>query len=357
MKEQSEQNEQNEENKEDYEKYKNKGLTGLLNTGNSCYINSFVAVLSHTYELNEFLNDKSYHKKLTKKADSVLLIEWDKLRELMWSENCTIGPWGFSQAIQKVAAIKDKEIFTGFAQNDLPEFLLFIIDSFHTALMREVNMTIKGKTCNKTDKLAKECYKVMKSMYHKEYSEMLNIFYGIHVSQITSLDKHERLSIRPEPYSILNLSIPQKQNVTLFDCLDLYCKCERLENDNAWYNEKTKKKESVDKGIIFWSLPNILIIDLKRFTNNNTKINCLIDIPIHDADFSKYVKGYNKESYKYDLYGICNHSGGVLGGHYTANVKNANGKWYNYNDTLVKEIPENAIIGSQSYCLFYRKKK
>ena len=45
-----------------YEMYKGKGLTGLLNIGNSCYINSFVAVLSHTYELNEFLNNKSYQK-------------------------------------------------------------------------------------------------------------------------------------------------------------------------------------------------------------------------------------------------------------------------------------------------------
>ena len=28
-----------------------------------------------------------------------------------------------------------------------------------------------------------------------------------------------------------------------------------------------------------------------------------------------------ENSYKYDLYGICNHSGGVAGGHYTSFVK------------------------------------
>ena len=287
----------------------------------------------------------------------MLLLEWDKLRELMWSENCTIGPWGFSQSIQKIAAIKNKDIFTGYAQNDLPEFLLFIIDSFHNALMREVDMTIKGNISNSTDKLAKECYTMMKQMYNKEYSEILNIFYGIHVSQIKSITTKERLSLCPEPFSILNLSIPEKKEISLFDCLDLYCKCERLENENAWRNDKTGQKEAVDKGIVFWNLPNILIIDLKRFTNNNNKISCHIDIPIHNVDFSKYVKGYNKESYVYDLYGICNHSGGVLGGHYTANVKNANDKWYVFNDTDVKEISENDIIGPQAYCLFYRKKK
>ena len=39
-----------------YEMYEGKGLTGLLNIGNSCYINSICSnVLSHTYELNEFI--------------------------------------------------------------------------------------------------------------------------------------------------------------------------------------------------------------------------------------------------------------------------------------------------------------
>ena len=38
------------------DKYKDKGLTGLTNVGNSCYINSCMQLLSHTYELNDFLD-------------------------------------------------------------------------------------------------------------------------------------------------------------------------------------------------------------------------------------------------------------------------------------------------------------
>mgnify|MGYP001409104006 CR=1 FL=1 len=41
-------------------------------------------------------------------------------------------------------------------------------------------------------------------------------------------------------------------------------------------------------------------------------------------DLSKYVLGYGKGDNKYELYGICNHSGGTMGGHYTSYVKNAN---------------------------------
>jgi ubiquitin C-terminal hydrolase len=67
------------------------------------------------------------------------------------------------------------------------------------------------------------------------------------------------------------------------------------------------------------------------------------------------VKGYQASTYVYDLYGECNHSGGVSGGHYTAFIKNANGKWYEMNDTNVREIKEDQIISPRSYCLFYRK--
>jgi ubiquitin C-terminal hydrolase len=59
----------------------------------------------------------------------------------------------------------------------------------------------------------------------------------------------------------------------------------------------------------------------------------------------------------YDLYGICNHVGGTMGGHYTAYIKNSNGKWYHFNDTVVSEIQESHIITPNAYCFFYRKKQ
>ena len=31
--------------------YKDKGLTGLANVGNTCYLNSCMQIISHTYEL------------------------------------------------------------------------------------------------------------------------------------------------------------------------------------------------------------------------------------------------------------------------------------------------------------------
>lgn len=347
----------NENRESKFEEYKDKGLTGLANVGNTCYLNSCMQVLSHTYELNNFLKDKKYEKYLNDKPDSVLLVEWDKLRELMWSQNCSVAPWGFVKAVQEISKIKKKELFSGYLQNDVQEFLLFMLDSFHTAISREVDMHITGQAKNERDILAKTCYLMMQNMFSKEYSEIVRLFYGIHVSQIKSKDD-AILSIRPEPFFVLSLSIPEiNKEHTLYDCFDEYCKEETLEGENAWFNEKTNTKEDVSKYIMFWSLPEVLIIDLKRWNMYGRKNNLLIDFPLVDADFTKYVKGYNKEDYIYDLYGICNHIGGSGGGHYTAFIKNANNNWYEFNDMSVKQIEEKQIVTNRAYCLFYRKKK
>ena len=341
------------------DKNEEKGLTGLSNLGNTCFINSCMQILSHTKPLNEIINSDIIKTKINKTPESVLLLEWKNLHDLMWSENCTVNPNRWIQTIQTLSKVKDKDIFTGFAQNDLPEFLIFLFDSFHISLTRSVTMNINGVVENETDKLAKSCYEMMQKIYTNDYSEILKHFFGIHVNQIVSLDETQIKSCKPEPYFTIELCLPSnKRNLDIYDCFDNYCNYEKLEGDNAWLNEDTNSKENVLKNMVFWNFPDILILCLKRFNNNNTKDQRLVTAPLENLDLSKYVKGYNKESYVYDLYGICNHSGSTLGGHYTSYVKTENNNWYLFNDSNISKISEalhKKLISTQSYCLFYKK--
>jgi len=338
-----------------YLKYCNKGLSGITNLGNTCFLNACMQILSHTYELNDILNLEIYKKRLNNIYDSALLIEWDELRKILWTENCVVTPNKFVKTVHKLAQLKGQSLFTGYDQNDLPEFLIFVIDCFHNALTREVNMNIVGTPENDVDKIALLCFQRIKQMYANDYSEIWNMFYGIHVSQLKSIETGDVISLNPEPYFIINLPIPLgNKQPTLLDCFDLYVV---LDGDNCVLNEISGKKESAYKNLVFWSFPTVLVIDIKRYNSGNKKQQILIDFPLENLDLTKYVIGYNKESYVYDLYGVCNHSGSVLGGHYTAFVKNANGKWYHFNDTNVTEVTDvQQIISPKAYCFFYRKR-
>jgi ubiquitin carboxyl-terminal hydrolase 8 len=333
-----------------FAKYIGKGETGLSNVGNTCYVNSCIQCLSHTYELTELLDDATVLNRIKDIPESILLLEWNKLRNLMWSQNCSIAPFGFLHAIQRVASIKKQHLFSGYQQNDLQEFLLFLMDCFHASFSREIIM--KCDT-NRKDEISKQCYDMIEKMYSKDYSEIVHLFYGIYVSKISSMDTNEQLSIHPEPFFILSLTIPNATNViTLYDCMNAFCHYETISGENAWYNETLNIKQNVNKEITFWSFPTILIVHLKRWDYRGRKNNAFVDIPF-TLDLSKYVKN---ASYVYDLYGVCDHNGNVSGGHYTANVCLANGGWYNFNDDSVTKMEEKNVISSKAYCLFFRKK-
>ena len=335
-----------------------KGLSGLANLGNTCFINTCIQVLSHTHELNTFLDSEACEINMDKKkVDTILLKEWNTLRKLMWSQNCIIEPAKFIQFVQGVAKRKGRELFTGYMQNDVSEFLLFIIECFHESVSRPVTMNIKGNVKTKTDTLAVSVYNTIKKMYSTEYSEIWNMFYGMHVSELVSVDKQEIISQIPEPF--FNISLPILHDLktpTLTECLDNYVLGEVLSGDNAWFNEKTGVKQNVIKRIRYWSFPKILCIDLKRIDSTNKKRHTLVDFPLTNLSLEKYVVGYNSRKFVYDLYGVCNHHGSAAGGHYTAYIKGVNG-WYEFNDTRITILQDTEqIVSPKAYCLFYRKK-
>jgi ubiquitin carboxyl-terminal hydrolase 8 len=339
-------------------KYENKGYVGLANLGNTCFLNSCLQVLNHTYELHYLVDTKKHSN--ADISDYIILNEWTELRNLMWSGNGTISPNKFVFNVQQIARKKDRDIFTGWVQNDITEFLLFLVDCFHNSLSRKITLKISGKPENSTDTMAIACYDLLKTVYSKEYSEVMDLFYGIYVTTITNPQTNHTHSIKPEHFFVLDLQIFLQDLAcpSIYECFDIFTSPESMSGENAWFNENTGKKEDIRRSVSFWNLPKVLVITLKRFSPDGTqKINNHIDFPLENLDLSKYVKGYNAASYKYDLFGVCNHMGGVSGGHYTAFVKNVLGQWIHYNDSSIEILQDpKMVVSPMAYCLFYRKK-
>ncbi len=192
----------------DLSKYYNKGMTGIANMGNTCFLNSSMQVINHTYELNEFLDTPTFAKNLKPDTDDGrMMTEWNDLRKVMWSGNGVVTPRKFVHNVQHIARNKNRDLFTGFAQNDMPEFLLFIIDCLHNSLSRAVNMRISGTAQNDRDVMATKCYDMLKTVYSTEYSEIMDMFYGIYVSEILSADGTTSHTMKPEHFFMLDIPI------------------------------------------------------------------------------------------------------------------------------------------------------
>lgn len=343
------------------QQYAENGYTGLRNLGNTCFLNSCVQALMHTYEIHELCNKQATNDRLNGAKvpfDARIFKEWKELAELMWSGNGSVQPTKFVTAVQQVAHKKGIDIFTGWAQNDVTEFLRFVVNCFHTSIARTVKVKITGTPATDVDLLAIKCYTMLNETFSKEYSEIQDLFYGILVSDISDVKTGKSNSVKPEQYFILDLPIPASDGITtLYDCMTEFSKKELLTGDNKWYNETTNVKEDANKQIRFWNFPKILVITLKRFNTNGKKSEKFVNFPVTNLDLSKYVEDYLPNKYVYDLYGICNHMGTTDGGHYTAFVKNQVGKWLYCDDERVSLLNNlQQMITPMAYCLFYRMK-
>lgn len=338
--------------------YLEHGYTGLLNLGNTCFLNSCIQLLSHTTEIHEIFKKTPIIQILNvnKSSDTIILNEWKKLTELMWSGNGVVKPVKFVSSVQEVATKKNIDIFTGWAQNDVTEFLRFVVNCFHTSIARPVKINIKGKVKTNTDEIALKCCDYLKSIYEKEYSEIYELFYGISMTEIKNA-AGKICSQKPEHYFIVDLPIPVNlPNITIYDCFDLFGDEENMVGENQWFNDKTGKKEDAVKSTKFYNFPKILVITLKRFNNHFKRINTPISCPLENLNLSKYINGYDAHKYMYDLYGVSNHIGTPMGGHYTAYIKTGKG-WIHYDDNNLEKVNPENVVSPMGYCFFYKMRE
>ncbi|XP_028914071.1 ubiquitin carboxyl-terminal hydrolase 31 [Ornithorhynchus anatinus] len=174
----------------------------------------------------------------------------------------------------------------------------------------------------------------------------------------------------------------QPQTCTLSQCFQLYTKEEQLAPDDAWRCPHCKKLQQGSITLSLWTLPDVLIIHLKRFRqegDRRVKLQNMVKFPLTGLDMTPHVVkrsqsswslpshwspwrrpyglGRDPEDYIYDLYAVCNHQGTMQGGHYTAYCKNSvDGLWYCFDDSNVQQLSEDEVCKQTAYILFYQRR-
>jgi len=311
---------------------------GLENIGNTCFINSFIQILRLLYPLNNALKNPRILAELNdlKTRESLLILEWNHLHTIINQQNdySVVSPKRFIYFIREVARSKNRDdISSQNVQCDIVElFHFFFSDPEHSPTGRSMDFDVLWMGTEKPQ----------------------------HISEILSLDGKEILSTKTETYSLLNLEIPIDlglSTISLYDCIDDYTCSEILDGENMWFNEKTRKFQSIQKRIRFVDFPRILFITLKRFTpDGNGKITQFVNYPPNELNINRYISK-SATQYIYKLYGVVFHSGMLRGGHYTACTRNPfTDTWNFYDDSqCIKNVPLTTVISPNAYCLLYMR--
>jgi ubiquitin carboxyl-terminal hydrolase 8 len=384
-----------------------RGLSGLNNIGNTCYMNSVIQSLSSTnlfcYYFRKALFKEKLHrciiKNLKKKSDKELSKKKIKHKfktsityrlyqvlKIMWSINCELKPEKFKLSIDKLLPK-----FRGLMQHDAQEFLTYLLDQIHEEnksdiVIKKVKLNSKTnayigakqrilKQIEEIDNEEKketlklqlkqlvnnnyiidtqyEGIKFYESFLKNNHSIITDLFYGIFMSEICCNNCSNK-SVTFEPFNMLQLELFNIENLSLEKMLQHYLKSEEIN----YKCDECKTKSGAMKRTIIHTLPEKLIIQFKRFISNGNhsrKNNMKVLFPFSNLEISEHIK---QEPSNYELYSVINHMGDVGGGHYTNYSKNSlNNSWYEFNDSRVSYLnyPEKEIMTSSAYVLLYQK--
>lgn len=330
------------------------GLSGLLNIGNTCFLNSVVQCLSNTRLLKDYLVSREYARE-TRVSDSkgaLIRAFADVVSELWSGEGKVVNTIAFKQQIQRYAPR-----FMGYNQQDSQEFLRYLLEGIHDDINR---VTTKPKNLPELDDSLSDSVKATESW--KQYvridnSKIVELFVGQLKSTLQCTTCGHK-SNTFEAFWDLSLPLPTRGSSTLrlSQCLDHFTKEEVLDGNEMPTCSKCKSRRKCTKRFSIQKLPKILVLHLKRFSPSERyrKLSAAVDFPLTGLDMSPYTS--SQQSCVYNLYAVSNHSGSTHSGHYTAYcLHSGTRQWYEFNDSRVSQISPRNVISSEAYILFYEQ--
>ncbi|CAO3630396.1 unnamed protein product [Cunninghamella blakesleeana] len=193
---------------------KQKGVCGLNNLGNTCFMNSALQCLSNTKLLTEWFLAGNYKKDLNPDnplgMNGEVAENYGSLIEKLWSgSTSSIAPRDFKYTISRF-----NPQFTGYQQHDSQELLAFLLDGLHEDLNRILKkpyIEMPDFDDMKDEEIAKTSWD-----YHKARNDsiIVDLFQGQFKSRLTC-NVCKKISVTFDPFMYLSLPLPVQKKTKL----------------------------------------------------------------------------------------------------------------------------------------------
>ncbi|KAL2088896.1 hypothetical protein ACEWY4_015795 [Coilia grayii] len=325
------------------------GLCGLMNSGNSCYMNAVLQCLCSTVPLVEhFLNEQT-KEDITRRCCEVAEA-FITLLETVWLGQKDI--WSPSKVRGKLCG--HHSLFSNNSQQDAQEFLLFLFNALHDDLVR------KGSTVEKKVSKRSQSKKALPNSA-TDSSIITDLFEG-QLNYVTLCLHCDNQTLSNQIFTILSLPIPpDSYKCPLEDCLALFFQQSTLtKGDQMWCPQCAVRRDTA----VLTALskpPEILILHLKRFEcqgQTKKKLRTNVIFPLNNLDLTPYLSSASSQHSSYSLYGVVNHTGDLDMGHYTACCRSTmTRRWHVFDDATVESVHDFVVQSPNAYILLYSREQ
>ncbi|EDW93538.2 ubiquitin carboxyl-terminal hydrolase 36 isoform X1 [Drosophila yakuba] len=306
--------------------------TGMINVGNTCYLNSTLQALLHIPALANWLVSEQAHLENCNVAESgggCIVCAMAKTLLATQSNQSAVRPFLIYSKLKQIC----KHMVVG-RQEDAHEFLRFLVEAMERAYL------MRFRNYKELDQLVKET------------TPLGQIFGGYLRSEVRCLSCNH-VSITFQHFQDLLLDIRKADS--LEDAFEGHFSRERLE-DMGYKCEGCKKKVSATKQFSLERAPITLCIQLKRFSMIGNKLTKQISLKPR-IDLSKYAArspAAQAQPLTYRLVSMVTHLGvSQHCGHYTAIGSTDTGSYYNFDDSYVRPIAMQSVCNTNAYIMFY----
>uniref|UniRef100_A0A915JJJ5 ubiquitinyl hydrolase 1 n=1 Tax=Romanomermis culicivorax TaxID=13658 RepID=A0A915JJJ5_ROMCU len=187
-----------------------RGLCGIINIGNTCFMNAALQILLNTEELRNYFLNKQFKKDLNVTnplgCGGKLAIAFAYLCEQIWTSGDS-----FSDAahVKEIIGTKSSQ-FSGFGQQDSQEFISFLLDGLHEDLNRVIckPTTSSVDTDGKSDFINAQMS--WNTFLSRNDSIVVDLFYGqLRSHLVCPICEKVEYYITFDPFVFLPLSFPK----------------------------------------------------------------------------------------------------------------------------------------------------